>query len=113
LSATYNLVCIQANTFNFQFQINNDTTPWSLTGYTATMTVRPFLGATTTILIATTENGQIVLEGGNGKATVTVNANITAAFVAGRYVYDFVFDSGETVTTVLNGQFIVTAGVTV
>jgi hypothetical protein len=113
LSATYNLVCKQANTFNFQFQIKNDTTPWNLTGYTATMTVRPFLGASTTILVATTANGLITLQGGNGKATVNVSSDTTATYIPGRYVYDFVFDSGETVTTVLEGQFIVTAGATV
>ena len=77
------------------------------------MTVRPFLGATNTLFVATTGNGQIVLQGGNGTATVTLDALQTATFTPGRYVYDFVYDSGETVTTVLNGQFIVTAGVTV
>jgi N-acetylglucosamine kinase-like BadF-type ATPase len=77
------------------------------------MTVRPFTGATTTLFVATTENGQIVLQGGNGKATVTLDEAQTALFTAGRYVYDFVFDSGETVTTVLSGQFIVIPGVTV
>lgn len=113
MSATYNLSCIQANTFNFQFQIKNDETPWNLTGYTATMTVRPFAGATTTLFVATTANGQIVLQGGNGTATVTVDSDITENFTPNRYVYDFVFDSGETVTTVLNGQFIVIPGVTI
>ena len=77
------------------------------------MTVRPFAGSTTTLFVATTANGQIVLQGGNGTATVTVDADATANFTPSRYVYDFVFDSGETVTTVLNGQFIVTPGVTV
>ena len=77
------------------------------------MTVRPFAGSTNTLIVATTENGLIVLEGGNGRATVTIDAATTATFTPGRYVYDFVYDSGETVTTVLNGQFIVIAGVTV
>lgn len=113
MSATYNLSCIQANTFNFQFQIKNDSTPWNLTGYTATMTVRPFAGATTTLFVATTANGQIELQGGNGTATVNLDAALTATFTPGRYVYDFVYDSGETVTTVLSGQFIVIPGVTV
>jgi hypothetical protein len=113
MSATYNLSCIQSNTFNFQFQIKNDTTPWNLTGYSATMTVRPFVGATNTLFVATTANGQIVLQGGNGTATVTLDEAQTATFTGGRYVYDFVYDSGETVTTVLNGQFIVIPGVTV
>ena len=73
----------------------------------------PFAGAATTLFVATTANGQIVLQGGNGTATVTVDDAQTALFTPGRYVYDFVYDSGETVTTVLNGQFIVIPGVTV
>jgi N-acetylglucosamine kinase-like BadF-type ATPase len=77
------------------------------------MTVRPFVGATNTLFVATTANGQIVLQGGNGTATVTLDADLTATFTQGRYVYDFVYDSGETVTTVLDGQFIVIPGVTV
>jgi N-acetylglucosamine kinase-like BadF-type ATPase len=77
------------------------------------MTVRPFVGATNTLFVATNTNGQIVLQSGNGTATVTVDEAQTALFTPGRYVYDFVFDSGETVTTVLNGQFIVIPGVTV
>jgi N-acetylglucosamine kinase-like BadF-type ATPase len=77
------------------------------------MTVRPFAGAKTTLFVATIANGRIVLQGGNGTATVTVDATTTATFTPGRYVYDFVFDSGQTVTTVLDGQFIVTPGVSV
>ena len=62
MSASYNLVCEQATTFNFQFQIANDSTPWNLTNYTATMTVRPFIGATTSLIVATNTNGLIAIE---------------------------------------------------
>lgn len=113
MSAAYNLSCEQAATFNFQFTIANDSTPWNLTGYTATMTVRPYAGASTTTVVATTENGRIVLDALNGRATVTLSAAITADFVPGRYVYDFVFNSGSVVTRVLEGVFVVIAGVTV
>lgn len=113
MSAAYNLSCEQAATFNFQFTIANDSTPWNLTGYTATMTVRPYAGASTTTVVATTANGRIVLDAVNGRATVTLSAAITADFTPGRYVYDFVFDSGSVVTRVLEGVFVVIAGVTV
>jgi hypothetical protein len=112
MSAKYNLVCDQATTFNFQFQIKNDTTPWNLTNYTATMTVRPFVGASTTTVVASTTNGRIALEGGNGKVTVTLDDTVTGAITAGRYAYDLVLDSGSTVTRVLEGKFIVTGAVT-
>lgn len=112
MPASYNLVCPQATTFTFQFQTKTGDQPWDLTGYTATMTVRPFLGATSTTLLATTENGKIVLDNFNGIATVTFSADETNISPES-YVYDFVFYSGDTVTRMLEGQFIVTAGVTV
>lgn len=113
MSATYNLVCEQATTFNFQFQIKNDSTPWNLTDYIAEMTVRPFVGATTAILTATTANGLITLDGPNGRVTVNVPYTTTANFIPNRYVYDLVLDSGTIVTRVLEGQFTVTGAVTI
>jgi hypothetical protein len=112
LSAKYNLVCDQATTFNFQFQILNDSIPWSLGGYTGTMTVRPFVGATTTTVVASTANGRMVLDQSTGRVTVTLSATITGGIAAGRYAYDLVLDSGGTVTRILEGKFIVTGAVT-
>jgi hypothetical protein len=112
LSAKYNLVCDQATTFNFQFQIKNDSTPWDLTGYTGVMTVRPFVGATTTTVVASTANGRMVLTALTGRINVTLDAATTAAIAAGRYAYDLVLDSGSSVTRILEGKFIVTGAVT-
>ncbi len=112
MSAKYNLTCDQATTFNFQFQILNDTTPWNLSGYTGTMTVRPFVGSTTTTLVASTDNGRMVLSPGDGRINVTVGSSITADIAAGRYVYDLVLDSGSEVTRILEGKFVVTGAVT-
>lgn len=112
MSAKFNLVLEQATTFNFQFQIKNDTTPFNLTGYTGTMTVRPFLGASTTTFIATLANGYMVFDNTAGRITVNFPASITN-ITTNRYVYDLVISSGGTVTRILEGQFIVTPGVTV
>jgi len=112
MSAKYNLVCDQATTFNFQFQITNDGTPWNLTGYTGTMTVRPFVGASTTTVVASTANGRMTFDNANGRVTVTINATTTGAIGAGRYSYDLVLDSGATVTRILEGKFVVTGAVT-
>jgi hypothetical protein len=112
LSAKYNLVCDQATTFNFQFQIKNDSTPWDLTGYSGTMTVRPFVGATTTTVVASTANGAMVLTALTGRINVTLSAATTGAISAGRYSYDLVLTSGATVTRILEGKFIVTGAVT-
>jgi hypothetical protein len=112
LSATFNLVLEQATTFNFQFQIKNDSTPLNLTGYTGTMTVRPFTGSSTTTLLGTTANGYIVFNAAQGRVTVTFPSTITN-IAAGRYVYDLVLTNGSIVTRYLEGQFTVTPGVTV
>jgi hypothetical protein len=113
LSAKFNLVCDQATTFNFQFQILNDNTPLNLTGYTGTMTVRPFVGASTTTVVASTANGAMVFDAANGRVTVTLSATTTGDISAGRYSYDLVLTSGATVTRYLEGKFIVTGAVTV
>ena len=112
MSAKYNLVCDQATTFNFQFQILNDSTPWNLTGYTGTMTVRPFVGATTETVVASTANGRMVFTALTGRINVTLNSSITGDIAAGRYAYDLVLNSGGTITRILEGKFVVTGAVT-
>lgn len=112
MSAKYNLVCEQATTFNFQFTIKNDSTPWNLTNYTAVMTVRPFVGASTTTVVASTANGRITLGGALGTVTVTIDATTTGDITAGRYSYDLVLTTGATVTRILEGKFVVTGAVT-
>jgi hypothetical protein len=113
VSAKYNLVCEQGTTFNFQFQIKDDNTPRDLTSFTATMTVRPFIGATTTTVVATTSNGYITIDAVNGRITVNIPSSITAEFDDSRQAYDLVIDSGVTVTRILEGKFVVTPAVTV
>ena len=112
MSAKYNLICDQATTFNWQFQIKNDSTPWNLTGYTGTMTVRPFVGASTTTVVASTANGRMTFDALNGRVTITINATTTGAIASGRYSYDLVLDSGAEVTRILEGKFVVTGAVT-
>ena len=76
------------------------------------MTVRPFVGSSTTTLSATTTNGLMVLTGATGTVTVTIPSATTTDFTPGRYSYDLVLDSGSTVTRYLEGLFIVTGAVT-
>ena len=112
MSAKFNLICEQATTFNFQFSINNDSVPIDITGYTGTMTVRPFVGSSTTTVVATTENGRMVLTGATGTVTVTLSSALTEPIVPGRYSYDLILNSGSTITRYLEGLFIVTGAVT-
>ena len=112
MPATYNLVAPQATTFNFQFQIKTGSTVWNLAGYTGTMTVRPYLGTSAVTLQATTANGKLVMDNANGRVTVTFTAADTD-IKAESYVYDLVLYASGITTRILEGQFIVTAGVTV
>jgi hypothetical protein len=111
VSAKYNIVCDQATTFNLEFTIQTGNTLWNLTNYSATMTIRPFVGSNTTTLVLTNGNG-ITLGGAAGTVDITISAAVTADFEPSRYAYDFVLNSGTVVTRLLEGKFIVTAGVT-
>ena len=111
MPATYNLVVPQSTTWQFQFQPQTNGVPWDLTGYTSTMTVRPFLGALTTTLVATTENGKIEIDTVQQLVTVTLSV-LDTTIKPESYVYDLMLYAGET-TRLLEGKFLVTAGVTV
>lgn len=112
MSAKYNIVCEQATTFALQFTIQTGNTLWDLTGYTATMTIRPFVGSSTTTLLLTSGSG-ITLGGVAGSVDISISAATTADLNPSRYSYDFILNSGTVVTRLLEGKFIVTAGVTV
>jgi hypothetical protein len=112
LTATYNLVAPQATTFTFAFRPQTDGVNWNLTGYTATMTVRPFAGSTTTTLLATTANGKISINTSTSVVTVTFTSSETN-IKAETYAYDLVLYTGSTVIRLLEGKFLVPIGVTV
>ena len=112
MSAKYNIVCDQATTFALDFTIQTGNTLWDLTGYTATMTIRPFVGSDTTTLLLTNGSG-ITLGGVAGTVAISISSTVTANLNPSRYSYDFVLNSGSVVTRLLEGKFIVTAGVTV
>ena len=105
------MICDQATTFNLDFTIQTGNTLWDLTGYSATMTIRPFVGSNTTTLVLTNGSG-ITLGGAAGTVDITISATVTADFSPSRYAYDFVLDSGTVITRLLEGKFVVTAGVT-
>ena len=112
MTATYNLVCPQATTFTFAFRPQTDGVNWNLTGYTATMTIRPFAGSTTTTLLATTANGKISVNTSTSIITVTFTATETD-LPSETYAYDFMLYTGGTTIRLLEGKFLVPAGVTV
>ena len=112
MTAIYNLVCPQATTFTFAFKPQTDGVNWNLTGYTATMTIRPFAGSSTTTLLATTANGKISINTSSSVITVTFTATETN-LPSETYMYDFMLYTGSTTIRLLEGKFLVPAGVTV
>jgi hypothetical protein len=108
MSGKYNIVAEQGATFNLNFRVETDGTPWNLTGYTFAMQVRRSSAATTTLLDITSATMTSV-----GHVSVTVSAATMADVPAGRWVYDIeLTSSGAEVTRILEGRFIVTAEVT-
>jgi hypothetical protein len=108
MSGKYNIVAEQGATFNLNFRVETDGTPWNLTGYTFAMQVRRSTSATTTLLDITNATMTSV-----GHVSVNIDAVSMATVPAGRWVYDIeLTSSGDEVTRILEGRFIVTAEVT-
>jgi|LakMenE01Jun11ns_1017448.scaffolds.fasta_scaffold9917820_5 hypothetical protein len=108
MSGKYNIVAEQGATFNLNFRVETDGTPWNLTGYTFAMQVRRSASATATLLNITSATMTSV-----GHVSVTVSAATMSDVPAGRWVYDIeLTSSGNEVTRILEGRFIVTAEVT-
>ncbi len=79
-----------------------------LSGYTASAQIRKTYGSTT---IAETFGTSITAS--NGKVTLTLTDTQTTGLKSGRYVYDLVItDASGTKTRVIEGQAIITPGVT-
>jgi hypothetical protein len=108
MSGKYNIVAEQGATFNLNFRVETDGTPWNLTGYTFKMQVRRSTSSSTTLLNITSATMTSV-----GHVSATVSAATMADVSAGRWVYDIeLTSSGAEVTRILEGRFIVTAEVT-
>lgn len=84
------------------------------TGYTARMHVRETADSNTTVLVLTTENDRISVDGANGIFELTVSASDMANVTADKYVYDLeiVAPVSGTVNRLLYGNFVVRAEVT-
>jgi len=108
MSGKYNIVAEQGATFNLNFRVETDGTPWNLTGYTFAMQVRRSTSSNTTLLSITSAT---MTSGGHVSATAT--ATTMSGVPAGRWVYDIeLTSSGGQVTRILEGRFIVTPEVT-
>ncbi len=108
MSGKYNIVADQGATFNLNFTVATDGTPWNLTSYTFAMQVRRSANSSNTLLNITSATMN-----SSGSVAVTVSATTMNTIPAGRWVYDIeLTSSGGQVTRILEGRFIVKAQVT-
>jgi hypothetical protein len=78
------------------------------------MHVRETAASNTTVLVLTTENNRVSVDGANGVFELTVSATDMANVVADKYVYDLeiIAPVSGTVNRLLYGNFVVRAEVT-
>jgi hypothetical protein len=111
MAGSYNIVVDQGATWNLNFTVDTDGTPWNLTGYTFAMMVKESTASATPYLNLPTD-GTVTMNS-SGAVAVTVNATKMETLPAGRWYYDIeLTSSGGQVTRLLEGRFIVNAQVT-
>jgi hypothetical protein len=84
--------------------------PINITGYTAEFQVRDIPGGKIICATVDTTNG-IVINGVNGKVTVTVSSDLTKKFTVPKAAYQLQVNSGTVKTTLATGWFEVSKGV--
>ena len=101
-----NLTVEQGTDFTSKFTIKNpDGTVLPLTGYTATAKLAKHSSASSTTSFQTS------ITAATGKVTLTLTNSVTADLAPGRYYYDVVIESsGGSITRVIEGMVLVTAG---
>jgi uncharacterized membrane protein YkoI len=108
MSGKYNIVAEQGATFNLNFRVETDGTAWDLSDYTFAMQVRRSTSSNTTLLNITSATMTAL-----GRVSATVDAATMSDVPAGRWVYDIeLTSSGDEVTRILEGRFIVSPQVT-
>jgi hypothetical protein len=109
MSAIYNFTddnaLCQGGTWSWSIVMTNSLTgaPYNITGYTARMHLREYVGATTTLLELTTENGRLTISGSAGIISASVLASVTALLNFDRASYDLEIVSGAVVMPVIRG----------
>jgi len=113
MAARLNLECEQGATFSRILVLKDSAgAVIDITGATADMQVRETVNAADVLVELSTTNGRIVVDGPNGKLTLTISASDTASLTLnGVYDLKVTFLSG-TVDRILEGEFVVDPQVT-
>ena len=103
-----NIVIAQGTTFSEVFSsTESDGTASNLIGYSGASKIKKHPGATSS------ESFSVSIVGGTGQVSIAMTAGATARLKPGRYYYDIVLTSNSgTVSRMVEGQALVTAGIT-
>lgn len=114
-SGLYNIIADQGATLSQTVTFKDSArTAINTTGYTARMHVRETVASNTTVLVLTTENNRISVDGANGIFQLNVSASDMTNVLADKYVYDLeiIAPVSGIVTRLLYGNFVVRSEVT-
>lgn len=103
-----NLTIEQGTDFEIKLTVRNkDNSPLNLLGYTATSSLKKHYKSTTSYPFVVTFLDRI-----NGRISLTMTSTVTSTLSEGRYVYDVLLTSPNTVKTrVVQGTVLVSPGV--
>ncbi len=109
MAAISNLYIDQGTDFNVTVDVTNtDGSVLNLSNYTAVSQIRKTYGSSTVSATFATS-----IAAAQGQVTLTLTDTQTAGLTAGRYVYDLnITSSAGTTTRVVEGQVVLTPGVT-
>jgi len=113
-SSRLRAACEQGSVFATGVYVTNECSgnPIDITGYDVLMQVRLTPESATVVLEISTGNGYAVVSGPEGKISISVPSDITAALEPGVYVYDLdIIDLSSNSQRLIEGQFEITAEV--
>ena len=109
-SVRKNFVCAQGTTFTDVVVYSENGTVVDLTHYTAKMQARETYASVLPSVNLTSTAGLTL--GSDGTIIIYISKEDTAKLVPKKYVYDLVIVTGTEATRLIEGEFIVTPGVT-
>ena len=108
MASISNIFIDQGTDFSITVDVTQaDGAPLNLTGYSAAAQIRKTYGSSNVSAVFTTS-----ISAAAGQVTLSLTDTQTSVLTAGRYVYDLNITSGSTTTRVVEGQAIITPGVT-
>jgi hypothetical protein len=111
----YDIIVDQGATLLRSIALKNSAKkPVAINGYIGRMQIREKTSSTTVVLLLTTENGGIEINGTTGSLLVIASPTQTSNLALGKYVYDLEIEEVSTgiVTKVIQGNLVVRPEVT-